>query len=148
MNRHIATQIATALFAIITLAAGTASADPCTRIPDRGPIPAEARNGQTFSGPVRYVGDGDGLCVETLPGIGGAGWVEVRLADFYAPEISEPGGVAARQALTDLVMGRTIECRAGRRSWDRVVARCTLDGMSLGDRLRALGGAEGGRGRR
>lgn len=37
-----------------------------------------------------YIADGDSLCVEVSPGP--AGWVEVRLADFYAPELSEPGG--------------------------------------------------------
>lgn len=136
------------LFLIALFAAGPALADPCTRIPDRGPMPPEARQGRTFAGVVRYVGDGDGLCVETVAGVGGAGWVEVRLSDFFAPELSESGGVEAKQALSALVMGRRVECRAERRSWDRIVARCTLDGVSVGARLRTNGVREGGRGRR
>jgi len=120
-------------------------ADPCKRIPDRGPMPVELASGRTFSGPVVYVGDGDSLCVETLRGRGGDGWVEVRLADFNAPELNEPGGRAARDALAAIAMGRLVICVAGRRSYDRVVARCTLRGIGLGDRMRQRGVAEGGR---
>jgi endonuclease YncB( thermonuclease family) len=49
---------------------------PCDgRRPDRA--------GQAFSGQVRYIGDGDGLCVgdSTNPST----WIEVRLADVDAP---------------------------------------------------------------
>lgn len=123
-----------------------AAADPCRAIPDRGPMPAHLAPGRTFRGPVAYVGDGDGLCVAL--GRDPGRWAEVRLADFYAPELSEPGGWRAREQLARMVMGRVVVCLAGRRSYDRVVARCTLDGVSIGDRLRALGVAEGGRGRR
>lgn len=136
-----------ALTAFFLALAGTAAADPCTRIPDRGPMPPELRAGRAFSGPVVYVGDGDSLCVETLRGQGGAGWVEVRLADFYAPELNAPGGRAARQALVDIAIQRRVSCVAGRRSYDRVVARCTLNGVSLGDLMRRRGVSEGGRGR-
>lgn len=114
-----------------------ALADPC-----EGALPAK---GTTFSGVVRYVGDGDGLCV------GRAGrpdrWIEVRLADFYAPELHEAGGINAKRRLERIVMGRVLVCRAGRRSYDRVVAACTLGGRPLGTILRAAGGVEGGRGR-
>jgi len=124
----------------VLLAAGLwaapAYADPC-----EGALPA--RN-SSFEGVVRYVGDGDGLCV------GPAGqpdrWIEVRLADFYAPELHEPGGLAAKHRLEQLVLGQPIRCRAGRRSYDRVVASCTLSGRPLGALLRARGGVEGGRG--
>ncbi|RZJ19101.1 MAG: nuclease [Brevundimonas sp.] len=127
--------------------AGTASADPCKRIPDRGSMPPELRAGHSFSGPVVYVGDADSLCVETLPGRGGEGWVEVRLADFFGPELNDTGGREARRALIDIAMGRTVTCITGRRSYDRVVARCALDGVSLGDLMRRRGVPEGGRGR-
>ena len=97
-----------------------------------------------FSGVVRYVGDGDGLC------IGPAGrpdrWIEIRLADFYAPELHEAGGAEAKRRFERLAMGRTLVCRAGRRSYDRVVAACTIGGRPLGNVLRAAGGREGGRG--
>lgn len=117
--------------------ASPALADPC-----EGALPAK---GTTFTGVVRYVGDGDGLC------IGPAGrpdrWIEIRLADFYAPELHEPGGRDAKRRLARSVMGRTLVCRAGRRSYDRVVASCTLGGQPLGALLRRAGGTEGGRGR-
>lgn len=126
---------------LIALVAG-ALASPALADPCEGGLPAK---GPTFSGVVRYVGDGDGLCV------GPAGrpdhWIEIRLSDFYAPELNEPGGQAAKRRLEQISMGKMLTCRAGRRSYDRVVAACTLGGRPLGSVLRAAGGAEGGRGR-
>ncbi|NBW07120.1 MAG: nuclease [Caulobacteraceae bacterium] len=119
-----------------------AHADPC-----EGRLPAHA--GQIFSGAVRYVGDGDGLCVGESANT--SSWIEVRLADFDAPELHSPGGRAARDRLLGLVLGRRIDCVAvrGRNGrvivYDRVIARCRLDGRPLGDLLRAAGGREGGR---
>jgi len=133
-----------ALVAVATLAAASAAADPCQAISDKGPLPAWLRRGSTFRGPVVYVGDGDSLCVAV--GAGAANWVEVRLADFYAPEIREPAGPAAKAALERLAMGRQTECRADHRSYDRIVARCAIAGHSIGDLLRAAGVQEGGRG--
>jgi len=112
--------------------ADVALADPC-----EAPLP---RQGTTFTGPVTYVGDGDSLCVTTT-----AGQVEIRLADFNAPELQEPGGPQARETLRRLVMGRRATCRAGRRSYDRVVARCEVGGTSVGDLMRRAGIREGGR---
>ena len=67
-----------------------AHADPC-----EGPLPQRA--GETFSGAVRYVGDGDSLCVGQSrdPGT----WIEVRLADFHAPELNAAAGPAGKAAL-------------------------------------------------
>ena len=124
-------------FAMLMLAAASAvAADPCT-----APVPSP---GTVVSGVVRYVGDGDGLCV-------GASsdprtWIEVRLADFYAPELHEAGGEDAKRALQQLAYGRPIRCIAGRRSYDRTLATCTIDGTDLGDQLRRAGVREGGRG--
>lgn len=112
-----------------------ALADPC-----EGALPTK---GTTFAGIVRYVGDGDGLCV------GPAGrpdrWIEIRLEDFYAPELHDAGGREAKRRLERLAMGKPLVCRAGRRSYDRVVAACTLRGRPLGTLLRQAGGIEGGR---
>ncbi|MBJ7410244.1 MAG: nuclease [Pseudomonadota bacterium] len=138
--------LATALGLALGALACPALADPCKAVPDRGPTPTHLRPGSTFSGRVVHVIDGDGLCVAT--GLGPTNWVEVRLEDFYAPELSEPGGDRAKAALRKLALGRTVTCRAGRRSYDRVVARCELAGRSLADRLRSAGIQEGGRGRR
>ena len=113
-----------------------AKADPC-----QGALPSA---GTEFSGIVRYVGDGDGLCVG--PAARPDQWIEVRLADFSAPELVEPGGREARATLSSLARNRAVLCRAGRRSYDRVVAHCRPAGKPLGDLLRARGVSEGGRG--
>jgi endonuclease YncB( thermonuclease family) len=76
-------------------------------------------------------------------------WIEVRLADFNAPELRSPGGPAAKAVLEGLVLQREVVCtsecgRSGHvRSFDRVIARCRI-GASLGDLLRQAGIAEGG----
>ena len=130
----------------MALCASAAAADPCKAIPDRGPMPPELAPGRVFAGPVVYVGDGDSLCVAL--GAAPDGWVEVRLADVYAPELHEAEGAAAKLALEHIVTGRRLECVAGRRTYDRVAATCRLDGRLLSDRLRAAGAPVGGRGRR
>ncbi len=131
--------------AALLLAATPALADPCKAIPDRGPLPNYLRPGATFSGRVTYIGDGDSLCVamgNTPPD-----WVEVRLADFYAPELHEPGGAGARAALARLVEGRQVTCVAQHQTYDRVAASCRMNGRSVGDLMRAAGIREGGNGR-
>lgn len=125
------------VIACIASWASPALADPC-----KGALPPK---GTTFSGVVRYVGDGDGLCVG--PVNRPDRWIEIRLDDFYAPELHERGGVDAKRRLERIAMGKVLTCRAGRRSYDRVVAACSLGGQPLGAVLRASGGVEGGRGR-
>ena len=110
-------------------------------------MPASLARGERFSGPVVHVGDGDSLCVAVGPRRG-ADWVEVRLADFHAPELREPGGHAARDALARITSGRRVDCVSRGRTWDRGAAGCRLGGRSLGERMRSAGVAEGGRGRR
>jgi len=134
---------------LISLVATPALADPCKAIPDRGALPPYLRAGAAFSGPVTYVGDGDGLCVAVVSGRerDPSTWVEVRVADYYAPELSDPGGGAAKSALSRLVMGKRLSCVAQKRSYDRIVAVCKLHGKSVGDLMRARGVAEGGNGR-
>ncbi len=129
--------ILAALVAIPTMA----KADPC-----EGRLPS--RPGQTFSGIVRYVGDGDSLCVGTTADPNE--WIEVRMADFDAPELNEPNGRRSRQILIDLSRGRSVICtaqrgRSGRvTSHDRVIATCRLGGQRLGDLLRARRAPTGG----
>lgn len=119
-----------------------ALADPC-----EGRLPPRA--GETFSGLVRYVGDGDGLCIG--PSSDPSTWIEIRLSDFNAPELNQAGGRDARARLSRLVSGRVVSCVAvrGRNGrvivYDRVIAECRLNGRGLGDLLRAAGGREGGR---
>jgi len=126
-------------------AAGQVLADPCTA------SVSGYRPGQTFSGVVRYVGDGDSLCVGSLASP--STWVEVRLADFYAPELHAPGGREAKATLERLAMGRPAVCEAqqGRNgrtsSHDRVIAVCRIAGRSLGMLMSRAGMSEGGNGR-
>lgn len=125
---------AAAALTTAAIAATAAQADPC-----EAPLP---KRGEVFAGPVRYVGDGDSLCVD----VAGRGLVEVRVADFNAPELAEPAGPAAKAALIRLAIGRRLTCQAGPRSHDRVVALCRFDsGRTLGQALRAAGAVEGGR---
>ena len=134
------------LAAALVFAASPVLADPCKAIPDRGPMPTHLAKGKTFSGPVTYVGDGDSLCV-AVGGRAPENLVEVRIADFYGPELNAPGGRAAKAALERVAKGRHAVCTAGRRSYDRVVATCRIGGVSIGDLMRGAGVEEGGNGR-
>lgn len=134
---------------LLSAFASTALADPCQAIPDGMARKTELRVPQEVVGPVLYVGDGDGLCVAGAPGreADPRTWVEIRLQDFYAPELSQPGGLEAKAALTKITKGKRVGCMGGHYSYDRLVARCTdLNGNSLGDLMRKAGVAEGGNG--
>lgn len=119
----------------------SASADPC-----EAALPAQA--GVRFTGTVRYVGDGDGLCVGRTSNP--KEWIEVRLADFDAPELHQPGGLEAKTTLERIILHREVTCTAerGRRgrvvSFDRVIARCRIGSDSIGDLLRHVGVIAGG----
>lgn len=89
-----------------------ALADPCT-----GKLDAP---GAAFSGVMHYVGDGYGLCV--APPCRPDRGIEIRLADFFAPELNMSGGRETKRPLEALAQGRPLMCRAGRRSYDRVIA--------------------------
>jgi micrococcal nuclease len=125
-----------------------AAADPCKAIPDKGPAPAWIKPGARFSGVVRYIVDGDGLCVGKTADP--ATWVEVRLADFDAPELQTAEGRAAKAAMSRIAAGRAVQCvvtpgRNGRAvNYDRVFATCTLGGRSIRELMKAAGVGEGG----
>ncbi|MGQ2971896.1 thermonuclease family protein [Brevundimonas mediterranea] len=127
--------------ALLLFTPAIAHADPC-----EGRLPA--RVGETFAGVVRYIGDGDSLCVG--PSTNPATWIEVRLADFDAPELQSPTGRADRDRLGRIVQGRVLTCVAvrGRNGrvivYDRVIGACRLNGVQVGDLLREAGGREGG----
>lgn len=120
------------LFSISLYLLGTAKADPCEA--------ALPKPGSTFGGEVTYVGDGDSFCVGAENG-----GIEVRLGDFNAPELRQAGGTEAKRALIQLAMGKWADCVADHPSYDRIVARCVIDGRSIGDLMRQAGIAEGGR---
>lgn len=140
------------LLGLALLAMGTIStpalADPCEAAPRSGPVPDWLKPGRLLEGPVVYVGDGDSLCIAAQSGrrADPDSWVEIRLADFYAPELSTPEGRAAKKTVERLVMGQRLTCRSVGRSYDRVVARCSLRGQDLSEILRRSGVIEGGSG--
>ena len=127
--------------AIMLLTASPARADPC-----EGRLPSRA--GQQFGGTVRYVGDGDGFCVGNSADPNT--WIEVRLADFDAPELHSSDGRRSKAFLEQVALGQTVNCEARRgRSgrvivYDRVIAVCRVGGRSIGDLLRSLHAPEGG----
>ncbi len=123
-----------ALLSLALVLPAKALADPCV-----APLPSPST---TFGGIVRYVGDGDSLCVSTTSDP--HTWIEVRLGDFSAPELREAAGPRAKAMLKALTYGQYLTCRAGRQSYDRVVARCRLNGAGVGDLLRQNGAVEGG----
>jgi micrococcal nuclease len=148
-------RLASSAIGIVACLATPALADPCTAIPDRGPPPGWMRPmlqpGATFAGPVTYVGDGDMICVGKGPEP--SAWIEVRLSDFYAPELNAPGGRAAYRVLQSITAGKFATCTTQRgnsgrtTSFDRVVAVCSIDGVALGTLMRRAGVVEGGNGR-
>lgn len=139
------------LAAFLLLISTPALADPCKAIPDRGPPPSWAKPGFIVAGQVRYVGDGDSICVGKTADP--ATWVEIRLADFYAPELNEPGGREAKALLERVARGQPASCTAVRGkggravSYDRLIATCRVRGEGLAQALRRAGAVEGGRGR-
>ena len=124
--------------------APAALADPCEAIPEDGRLPGYLTLGATFTGEVVEVIDGDSLCVAVGPTP--PDWVEVRLADFFAPEIATPEGLVARTALEGIAKGRTAQCVAGFATYDRIAAQCRIDGSSIGDQMRTAGIKESGEG--
>lgn len=103
----------------------------------RAPLPPPTA---TFSGVVTWIGDGDMLCI----GPDRDRRIEVRVSDFNAPELDQPGGYAARDQLRRIALNKSVECVGTHHNGDRIVARCTLNGRSVGDLMREAGVPEGG----
>lgn len=117
------------------LASAAPAGDPC-----KGRLPAP---GTKFDGEVRYVDDGDSICIGTSSSPNT--WIEVRLDDFNAPGLKSPGGPDAKAALEELALGRSARCVAGKRFGDQVVAHCVLISQSIGYLMHRAGIREGGR---
>lgn len=134
----------TVLLGLGLLCATPALADPCEAVTEDGPLPGYLSFGSRFAGPVTFVIDGDSLCVAVGPGHDQ--WVEVRLAGFFAPESGGPGGARAKAALERVALGKDAVCHANLRSYDRIVAECTIGGRSISDMMVASGVQQGGNG--
>jgi micrococcal nuclease len=131
-----------ALFVVISMASAISFSTAVRADPCEASLP---KPGTQFDGTVRYVGDGDSLCVGKTSDP--RTWIEVRAEDFYAPELHAPGGREAKSALERVAFGKPIHCLAGKRSYDRVVAKCSVGGTPIADLMRREGVSEGGRGR-
>ena len=74
-------------------------------------------------GEVTYVRDGDTIEL---------GSMAIRFEEIAAPEGSEPGGDVATEAIEALVLGKEVRCElTGKRTYDRCVAVCYLDGADI-----------------
>lgn len=123
--------------ALTALLQGQGDNDGCT-----APLP---KSGAVFEGVVFKVRDGDSICLGSRPEP--RRLIEVRLSDVYSPERGEPGANEARAILRRLVLGERLRCVASHKSYDRIVARCDLEGVSVGRWMEVAGAPVGGRGR-
>lgn len=55
----------------------------------------------------------------------------VRLWGVNSPERHEPAGPAATRAVARIIGGRTIRCERKGKSYERIVARCTVNGRDI-----------------
>jgi endonuclease YncB( thermonuclease family) len=93
-------------------------------------VPAAAKN---LNGVVTHVTDGDTLWVRP---IGGGEPVQVRIDGIDAPEICQPFGKQARDALASRVMRRPVQVASRARDiYDRTVGRVTANGQDVGEWL-------------
>ncbi len=105
----------------------------------KNPKPAKGQQGLVVS-----VTDGDTL---TLRGADGQA-VTVRLRDIDAPEICQPWGTEAKNALTELTLNKlAILTPVARDSYGRIVGRITVEDLDVGKNLVENGHAWSTRGR-
>lgn len=91
-----------------------------------------------WDGRATAVIDGDSICL---------GEVEVRVAGISAPEWDEEGGSEAREEMRRILLWANsqggLRCTSVGRSYDRVVADCTLlNGDDIGELMIEAGAAE------
>lgn len=92
---------------------------------------AAAKPTPSWNGRVTHVSDGDTLWVQ--PADGATAPVAIRIVDIDAPEICQPWGPQARDALQERAGGRDVIVRpVGRDGYGRTLARVTLDDLNLG----------------
>lgn len=85
-----------------------------------------------LDGKVTWVSDGDSLWVTPA---GGAA-VELRLNGVDAPEICQPWGEQAKQALAELVMGKAVRVETvGRDSHGRTLGTVFVDQLNVNKKL-------------
>jgi micrococcal nuclease len=90
-----------------------------------------------WTGWVSWVADGDTLLV--LPELAHEP-VKVRLEGIDAPESCQPGGIASRDAMIDLVQRKTVQVFSrGTDSYGRVLGRVEVDGRDVAANMVAQG---------
>jgi endonuclease YncB( thermonuclease family) len=100
---------------------------------------------QTFAGQVVSVHDGDTMRVQRP----GCGSIRVRLGNWDAPELNQPGGRLQRDALTVLAKYRRATCtvvrgRSGYASHGRPISKCRVRGRDVGESMARMGFQQGG----
>ncbi len=94
-------------------------------------LAAPALADSVLEGTVTHVRDGDTIEI---------GETAVRLSGLHAPEMDEAGGREARAFMVELVSGKVVLCQLeGRRSYDREIGTCALDGDDIAGLLVAAG---------
>ncbi|MEO0642815.1 MAG: hypothetical protein AAFY47_05265 [Pseudomonadota bacterium] len=105
--------------------------DPLAKVRDCADGPFVPSPALVWTAHATAIIDGDSFCM---------GAVEIRTQRWNAPEWNEPGGerVAADLAALLAAYG-PLTCEAKARSYDRVIARCSLsDGTELRSAMRAI----------
>lgn len=122
--RHVTSSPRAALLAVLAFTAFPILVAWCP------PAFSSEREQRGWSGVVTYVVDGDSIHVR--PADGGKP-VHIRMDGLDAPEICQPGGLAAREALAHRALGRQVVVD-GRRHDDygRLLARIHLNHDDLG----------------
>jgi micrococcal nuclease len=92
---------------------------------------------QAWQGVVTHVSDGDTVWVQPLQG--GEAY-KVRLLGIDAPEICQPWGPQARQALTEVLQGQVVDVQGRARDmYGRLLAQLSRQGQDVGAWMVAQG---------
>ena len=76
--------------------------------------------------------DGDTFRVSPQWGYHGRTGNVIRIADFYAPELSQPGGAQAKLKLSKLILNKNLELRNYQRlSYGRLVCDVFVGGRNI-----------------
>ena len=87
-------------------------------------VPAPDPTTAGLAGPVTHVRDGDTIEVRGVP---------VRLSTLDCAESGTAAGERATRAMRALTRGKVAACSLeGRRSYDREIGDCAIDGVDLG----------------